>query len=174
MSIGKHHTRSDNSKDEWLTPQYITNALGPFDLDPCSPIERPWETAKKHLTIKDDGLWPLWNPDDFIWMNPPYGSNTGTWLERLAEQNNGIALVFARTETRMFFEHVWNKAACILFISGRITFYHVDGTPGKFTGGAPSVLIGYGTLAHYRMEVAIERGTIKGKLIALEPGGCNE
>lgn len=47
-------------KDEWLTPPYITEQLGPFDLDPCSPIDRPWPTAKKHYTILDDGLNKTW------------------------------------------------------------------------------------------------------------------
>ena len=37
-------------KDEWLTPPEITTDLGPFDLDPCSPIKRPWPTAENHYT----------------------------------------------------------------------------------------------------------------------------
>jgi len=27
--------------------------MGKFDLDPCSPIKRPWDTAKKHYTELD-------------------------------------------------------------------------------------------------------------------------
>lgn len=49
-----------DGKDEWLTPPEITRALGSFDLDPCSPINRPWPTAEKHLTILDDGLSREW------------------------------------------------------------------------------------------------------------------
>ena len=43
-------------KDEWLTSLDIVRDLGEFDLDPCSPINRPWDTARRHLTIQDDGL----------------------------------------------------------------------------------------------------------------------
>lgn len=31
--------------DEWLTPPQLLKCLGPFDLDPCSPVDRPWPTA---------------------------------------------------------------------------------------------------------------------------------
>ena len=55
MAIGSH--QSANMKtDEWLTPPEIIKALGPFDLDPCSPINRPWDTARKHYTIENNGL----------------------------------------------------------------------------------------------------------------------
>lgn len=46
--------------DEWLTPQNILNALGPFDLDPCAPINRPWDMAARHYTVADDGLSKPW------------------------------------------------------------------------------------------------------------------
>jgi hypothetical protein len=52
--------RISTGKDEWLTPKSIIDALGEFDLDPCSPVVRPWNTAKKHLTIEDDGLLTDW------------------------------------------------------------------------------------------------------------------
>ena len=44
---------TSTGKDEWLTPPYVIEALGSFDLDPCSPIKRPWPTAKEHYTILD-------------------------------------------------------------------------------------------------------------------------
>ena len=50
--IGGHHRAFEGLKDEWLTPPEIINSLGTFDLDPCSPINRPWKTAKKHYTIQ--------------------------------------------------------------------------------------------------------------------------
>jgi hypothetical protein len=46
--------------DVWLTPPHIIQALGSFDLDPCSPLNRPWDTAQKHYTIEDDGLTSPW------------------------------------------------------------------------------------------------------------------
>lgn len=128
-------------KDEWLTPPYLLEQLGPFDLDPCSPINRPWDTAGKHYTIEDDGLNKEW--EGRVFCNPPYGTQTKLWLNKCAEYDNAIGLVFARTETRMFFESVWDKADAIFFIKGRLAFYKVTGEKGK-AAGAPSVLIAYG------------------------------
>src|SRR5574343_784844 len=133
--------RSVNVKDEWLTPPEIVNSLGTFDLDPCSPINRPWPTAKRHYTIDDDGLAQTWSGR--VWCNPPYGDETAVWRERMANHGNGICLVFARTETQWFHEQVWQKANAILFFRGRIAFYHVTGEQGD-SAAAPSVLIAYG------------------------------
>ena len=62
---------TSTGKDEWLTPPEIVKSLGEFDLDPCSPIERPWDTAKNHFTINDNGLIQNWFGR--VWCNPPYG-----------------------------------------------------------------------------------------------------
>lgn len=58
-------------KDEWLTPPEIIKALGQFDLDPCAPVVRPWDTAERHYSIKDNGLMLPWSGR--VWCNPPYG-----------------------------------------------------------------------------------------------------
>ena len=136
------HQSSHMQNDEWLTPPEIIKALGHFDLDPCSPIDRPWPTAQNHFTIEDDGLKQLWF--DRVWCNPPYGSQTGIWLERLANHGNGTALIFARTETKMFFEQVWKRASAVLFLRGRLNFHYVDGSKSADNSGAPSVLVAYG------------------------------
>ena len=139
--IGGHQSARMKS-DEWLTPPQIVQALGPFDLDPCSPINRPWPTASTHYTAEDDGLSKPWFGR--VWMNPPYGAEAAQWLKRLAEHGNGIALIFARTETAMFFDHVWPHASALLFIKGRLHFHYVDGRRAEANSGAPSVLIAYG------------------------------
>jgi hypothetical protein len=158
--MGSHQSHT-MLKDEWLTPPEMINCLGDFDLDPCAPIARPWDTAAVHYTIEDDGLSKEWS--GFVWCNPPYGRHASVWLDRMASHNNGIALIFARTETKMFFEHVWAKAACLLFIEGRLFFHHVDGTRAKSNSGAPSVLVGYGDESKRRLS----GGLISGKYIEL-------
>lgn len=140
--IGSHHRGYEGKSNEWLTPPEIIHALGEFDLDPCSPVNRPWRTAKSHYTTEDDGLTKPWIGR--VWLNPPYGPHTGKWLRRLACHGRGTALIFARTETEMFFEHVWGKASALLFIKGRLHFHYVDGTRAAANSGAPSVLISYG------------------------------
>lgn len=129
-------------KDEWLTPPELLSRLGEFDLDPCSPIKRPWDTAKHHYTRKNDGLSKQWKGR--VWLNPPYGTNTHRWMKKLAKHGNGIALIFARTETKIFFECVWPQADALYFINGRLTFCDVKGNPAPYNSGAPSVLVAYG------------------------------
>jgi hypothetical protein len=137
------HQSARMLKDEWLTPPDIIKGLGHFDLDPCSPINRPWDTADRHYTIEDDGLLQPWSGR--VWLNPPYGREATEWLDKLGGHGNGIALIFARTETDMFFTQVWDKADALLFFRGRLYFHHVTGKRAGANAGAPSVLIAYGS-----------------------------
>ena len=140
--IGGHQSGRMQS-DTWLTPPNIVRALGPFDLDPCAaPEPRPWATATTHYVKADDGLTKPWFGR--VFMNPPYGRETARWMEKLAAHGHGTALIFARTETSMFFDHVWPYASALLFLEGRLHFHHADGTRAPDNGGAPSVLIAYG------------------------------
>lgn len=129
----------------WLTPPTILAALGPFDLDPCAaPEPRPWATADLHYTEAEDGLSRPWFGR--VWCNPPFGSQTWTWtwLDRMADHGNGIALAFARTDTTGFKRAVWDRADALLFLTGRPKFYLPDGTQAKGNSGGPIVLIAYG------------------------------
>ena len=158
--IGSHQSHK-MGKDEWLTPPDLLNKLGEFDLDCCAPVNRPWDTARNHYTIKDDGLSQEWFGR--VWCNPPYGREVGKWLSRCAVHKHATALIFARTETKDWINHVWSKAHSVLFIYGRLYFYHVDGTRAKSNSGAPSALISYNEL---NTEYLSKSG-IDGKLIIL-------
>ena len=153
--------REKKAKDEWLTPPEIIKACGEFDLDPCAPTNRPWDTAKKHLHIDDDGLKMDW--DGRVWLNPPYGKDIVQWMERLARHNNGVALIFVRSETDWFYNYVLEKAISIFLIKGRLKFYNVDGTEGKYCAPAPSCLVAYGELN----DKYLKELHIKGKYIKL-------
>lgn len=148
-------------KDEWLKPPELIKSLGEFDLDPCAPIVRPWPTAKNHYTILDDGLKQEWSGR--VWLNPPYGGQVWTWLDKLAVHKNGIALIFARTGTAGFHNTVWSRAHSLLFIEGRIFFYHVTGVRAAHNSGADSVLISYDE----RNSEVLRNCGIKGKFIKL-------
>lgn len=137
------HQRTEGATNEWLTPPHILAALGTFDLDPCAPLVRPWSTAKLHYAAPEqDGLALPW--EGRVWLNPPYGRDTEKWMQRLATHGRGTALIFARTETNIFFPWVWECASAVLFLHGRLHFHHVDGTRAKANAGAPSVLVAYG------------------------------
>jgi hypothetical protein len=141
LDIGFAHDRT-TGKEDWLTPPEILISLGHFDLDPCAPLPpRPWEIADKTYTIADNGLRKSWSGR--VWLNPPYGNETEKWMRRLADHGNGIALIFARTETATFHPWVWKYATGFLWIKGRLSFYTKEGIRGG-PAGAPSVLVAYG------------------------------
>ena len=80
-----------------------------------------------------------------MFLNPPYSNGViEKWLARMAEHDRGTALIFARTETDAFWRHVWERAAALLFMRGRINFHLPDGTMSKGNAGAPTVLCAYG------------------------------
>lgn len=118
--------------------------------------------AKNHYTIADSGLMLPWAGR--IWLNPPYGLEAAEWLSKLAALGNGIALIFARTETDMFRRYVWEMADAVFFFYGRLFFYRVDGTKAKANGGAPSCLVAYGE----NNVKAIQGSGLDGKLIILK------
>lgn len=165
MVGGFTHESTYNESKEWYTPRFIFDALNvEFDLDPCSPGKDvvSWIPAKRHLTPADNGLLVSWEGQ--VWMNPPYGVDTPLWFRRLAEYGNGIALVFARTDTLWFHKYA-PKADVICFLNGRVNFvpnckakeyadgrfdpkrYYVRDKQGRLkkkSPGAPSMLVAFG------------------------------
>ena len=145
------HTRTADTTDDWITPKHLIERLGPFDLDPCACVPQPWPCADRQFTLEADGLMRPWQ--GFVWLNPPYGRSLDAWLNRMAMHDNGIAFVFARTDTRAFFRYVWPHASAILFVRGRVTFHRPDGSLPKLghNSGGPSCLMGYGQRAKSRL-----------------------
>lgn len=141
--MGGHSLPNQGATYEWYTPPGIFTALGlGFDLDPCSPPGGlAWIPARHAISLPDDGLCAPWQGR--VWLNPPYGQATGAWLDRLAGHGDGVALVFARTETEWWHRTI-SEASAVCFIRGRLTFVGADGKPGPFNSGAPSALIAYG------------------------------
>jgi len=137
------HVSGNPQTLEWLTPPGLVQALGPFDLDPCAPAEgrRVWPTAALHYSLPQDGLKLPW--EGRVWCNPPYGKELERWVERMAHHQNGIALIFARTETQAFNRWIWPMASAMLFLEGRIRFHRPITGEQYRDGGAPSVLVAY-------------------------------
>lgn len=146
------HTRGKHTTDDWITPRWLIERLGPFDLDPCESDSQPWPCGQRGYRAcrGEDGLMLPW--DGFWFLNPPYGQRTGTWLERAILSPNGIALIFARTETEMFFNYVWPQASALLFIRKRLTFCTPQGVEAEHNSGGPSLLVAYGAKALRRLE----------------------
>lgn len=164
-----HHKPYEGDTNEWLTPKNILAALGKFELDPCSPVDRTWDTAKKHYNKVDNGLIRPWKGR--VWMNPPYGPHTKHWLAKMKEHNNGIVLIFSRTETRMFFDYVWDQCSAILFLGGRLRFLSADGTTADNNAGCGSVLIAYDNQPSTLNHDQLQRCGLRGKFVSFRRKG---
>lgn len=154
--IGGHQSAT-SATDEWLTPPDLLAQLGDFDLDPCAPVDRLWDTARDHMTIAEDGTRRAW--DGRVWFNPPYSEpHLSRFMARMQQHNCGLGLLFARTETAWFQRFVWPTAAALLAFDGRLHFhYGIDwyhpktgellgrrGERARANAGGPHVLIAYG------------------------------
>lgn len=143
MKSGFTHESHKSETISWYTPPFIFEMLNTrFDLDVCAPQGGvPWIPADMHYALPQDGLSEDWNGK--VWCNPPYGKETVKWLKKMHEHSNGIALVFARTDTKWFHSYA-AKADALLFLEGRVQF--VDGLQKTKSTGSTcgSVLLAYG------------------------------
>jgi len=102
MSLGSHQ-RSVGLSQNHISPKWLIDRLGPFDLDPCAAEPRPWECARINWTSY--GLDRVWF--GLVYVNPPFNRyEVGAWISKLAQHGNGITLLHARTEAT-WFEPIW-------------------------------------------------------------------
>ena len=128
---------------DWETPRDLFDALDAefeFTLDVCATAK----TAKvaRYFSEADDGLAQDWNGER-CWMNPPYGRAVYRWVEKAAQIMGGVvvALLYARTDTRWWHDHVWDAGLHqpragveVRFLCGRVRF----GMDGNFNHPAPA------------------------------------
>lgn len=150
---------------ECITPEEILRPLGMFDLDPCAPVIRPWDMARHHFTIEDNGLMREWFGR--CWVNPPYGRQLHLWIAKMNLHRNGICLIPSRTGSPWFHRQVYEQADGIYYLEDRIWFRDIYGNKilAKSTGkpgncGHDSILIPYGKL---NIEAIMDSG-LKGHM----------
>ena len=161
--MDKRQQRNDVvSSDDWYTPKWIIDTLGPFDCDPCAPsIElRPFEIAPKVYTKTDDGLAQEWHGT--VWMNPPYSrSLLRRFCEKMAAHGDGIALLINRQDNLIWQEVIFPSAHSMIFMRHRVKFIRPDGTSGSPFFG--SCLVDWGDECDRRLRVS----NIEGKYVVL-------
>lgn len=125
----------EETSDEYATPpeiwRPISNAIGGFDLDPCSGAESQ-PIAPERYTKEEDGLSQGWFGK--VWMNPPFGdrsgpgtSSRGEWLHKARNEISKdsvelvVALLPVDTSTSWFHDHIV-PADTICFLSSRPQF----------------------------------------------------
>ena len=137
MGMSSHEKPNKGITDVWLTPLEIVNTLGIFDLDPCGELDH--KTAKTIYSF--NGLEQNWFGR--VWLNPPY-SEVGKWLEKMAVHNNGIALVYARLETK-WAQNIIPQCSSVFFPKGRISFLTKE-KEKRGSAGAPSMYLSFGEI----------------------------
>lgn len=112
--------------DEWETPQNFFDDLDAefhFTLDVCATTANA--KCSKFYTKADNGLTKIWSGER-VFCNPPYGKFIGEWVRKCrVEADKGtlvVGLLPARTDTRWFHEHIYQKSKEIRFIKGRLKF----------------------------------------------------
>lgn len=146
----------------WLTPKYVVDSLGLFDLDPAGAPGHDLALETFLLERGQDGLALPWRGR--VWLNPPYDrAPARDFMRKMVRHGDGIALIFARTETALFDETVWCAADAVLFLKGRLTFLRSDGSKALANAGAPSCLVAYGS----RNVESLYSSGLPGKVIEL-------
>jgi phage N-6-adenine-methyltransferase len=131
-----------SSKDMcWRTPPNVFNHFNKmfnFNLDAAASESNA--LCPNYYTKEDDALSQSWKEKGSkVWVNPPYGREIKDWIKKCEEESkNGClvaALIFARTDTRWWHEHIMGKAILVYLIKGRIKFLT---SKGEKTNSAPA------------------------------------
>ena len=150
------------STDEWYTPKWIIDQLGPFDLDPCAADNPPFKTARKTYNKTQNGLEQPWPADAVVWLNPPYSRELlKAFVEKLAEHDNGIAILVNRQDNLLFQNVIFPKAKSMIFMRHRVKFIRPDGSGGNPFFG--SCLVAFGEECDKRLQ----KSNIEGKYVKL-------
>ena len=121
-----------SKSNEWVTPQDFFDELNDefgFTLDPCSTDHN--RKCEKHYTVEDDGLSKDWSKD-IVFMNPPYGGNTGNWIKKAFDESKKgstvVCLIVSSTDRSYWHDYIFPYAAQIRFVRGRLKFNGVSST----------------------------------------------
>jgi len=158
LFTNKDAAKNTHKSAEWYTPAWIFEELGlEFDLDPASPHDfDSLVPAKTKYTVFDDGLSKPWF--GCVWLNPPYGKSTPFWIRRMIGHNNGIALVFSRTDAA-WCQEAMQACRSMLFLSGRIAFIPgIENQHKKGRSAAGTVIFAFGDRCGNALKNMSDRG----------------
>ena len=165
-----HEIPHEGETNDWITPKWVVDAFNSlrggewfFDLDPCSSMTQPWKTAKDGFTVEQDGFKRDWYGT--VYCNPPYGPHAQHWVKKLAKHGNGVALIFARLETRLWQEEIFPTASGFVFPKRRLAFARPNGVTPKASAGAPSAFISWGDHCRDALITLVDSGDIEGAFL---------
>ena len=120
-------TLTSQQSDEWSSPRELVEpldeAVGGFDLDPCSGAETS-PFAEETYTEDDDGLAQDWFGD--VWVNPPYSDMDG-WTEKATteaqrEAVDSIFYLCKGDSSTNWWQLAAEHAECVCAIDHRLKF----------------------------------------------------
>ena len=114
-----------NKSNEWETPRSLFKELDDefnFTIDVCATKESA--KCERFYNKQSNGLAQSWE-NEIAFMNPPYGREIGTWIEKAYRESlNGaivVCLIPARTDTRYWHDYIFPNAE-VRFLKGRVKF----------------------------------------------------
>lgn len=159
----------DSGSDQFYTPRFIREWIGPVDLDPCADPERRVDARSHFVGLEgEDGLLRAWGTSGLwsdghtgvVYVNPPYNrdaesgeSNLARWTAKcVREYRQGhVDCVVALIPIRCSESYWWGKdgifesAAWLLHIRGRIRFENAAGCATAQGATFASGLVVWGT-----------------------------
>ena len=128
-----------SASDDYGTPQWLFDELNEkwhFQVDVCASADNA--KCDLYFSKEDDGLKQDWSQFDTCWMNPPYGRQITSWVEKAYETSKAgttvVCVLPARTDTRWF--HDYCLKGDITFLRGRLKF-----NDGKNPAPFPSMIV---------------------------------
>ncbi len=123
--------------DSWCTPRWLCDALGYFDLDPCSNARSHVNAEVRYdLTRGQDGLKLEWYGSTFV--NPPY-SDPLPWSQKLARYGSPWVTLVKLDPSTKWWAALMPAASGWAAFNHRIGFDRPDKPP--ITANFPSALV---------------------------------
>lgn len=131
--------------DALKTPEFLIDALGLFDLDPCAGIDTKIATKNWAIERGEDGLKLPWT--GFVWCNPPF-SEKEIWIEKMIQHNMGI-LILPERGYAPWFGPLAKFCGCYFVVGKKINFIG-----GPSSNNLGSVLFPFGLEAIRRINIS--------------------
>ena len=141
--------------DTLRTPQYIIDAIGDIDLDPCAGEFTKIGRVNWWDGRSEDGLKEKWA--GFVYCNPPF-SEKDLWIKKMIKHNNGILLLPERGSAPWF--GMVAEAAGKYFVMGK----KINFEGGSSSNNVGSVLFLFGNEAKRR----IDESSLPGHMVNVE------
>jgi hypothetical protein len=137
-----------STSNEFFTPKWILELLGPIAFDPCwSPDSNVAADVVNDVRVFADGLELDWAGAGLCFVNPPY-SDCKRWVAKCAAEYAAhgrliVALIPAKPGEIYWHREIWGRARWVGWIDGRLRFDTVNG-PAKDVATFTSALVCWG------------------------------